>query len=162
MIKQIGKIALACALTGTGLAAHADLRTVVPGQAKVITFADAASFDTSAAAVQIGASVGLDVTVSARGGMLQFGAPFGAWALGPTDANGVTTGNGEWTGDAFVGVDGDYQDAGNDIAASLIVDLAVPKATVGAFLNFDPTFVYGGGLPLPLYIAAYDTQGVLL
>lgn len=162
MTKQLRKAALAAALVALAGTAQAELRTVAPGQAAVITFDDAASYDTSVAAVQIGASVGLDVTVSAVGGTLQFGAPLGAWALGPTDDMGNTTGNGEWTGSSFVGVDGDFQDATNEIAASLIVNLAVPKATVGAFVNFDPTFSYGGGLPLPLYIAAYDTSGTLL
>lgn len=146
--------ALAAALLGAAGTAQAALITQAPGGALVIDFEDAAGYDLSGPTVQIGASVGLDVRAFATGGTLNFGAPYGAWSL---------SGNGEWTSAAsFVGVDGDFLDEPNGIAASLVFDLAAPKATVGGFVNFDPDFSYGGGLPLPLYIAAYDAQGNLL
>ncbi len=143
-------------------AAQATLITSAPGGALVVDFDAAADYDTSGASVQIGAAVDADVRVSSIGGTLQFGAPYGAWALGYVDEQGQPVGNGEWTGASFVGVDGAYADPANDIAASLVFDLGTPTSSVGAFLNFDPTFVYGGGLPLPLYIAAYDLTGALI
>lgn len=151
---MMNKLLFAAALAALTGAANAALITGAPGGAQVITFDDAAGYDTSGPSVQIGASIGTGVQVSALGGVLNFGAPLGAWAL---------SGNGEWTSAAtFVGVDGAFQDEPGGIAASLVFDLAVPKATVGGFVNFDPDFTYGGGLPLPLYIAAYDIGGALL
>lgn len=145
--------ALAAALATAQGAAQAALITVAPDGAAVIDFDDAASYTTGGPTVQIGGAIGADVQVSALGGTLNFGAPFGAWSL---------TDNGEWTGASFVGVDGAFQDEANGIAASLVFDLALPQGSVGGFLNFDPSFTYGGGLPLPLYIAAYDSSGSLL
>lgn len=120
--------------------------------ALVQQFDDSASYTTGVPRVQIGASLGTDLGVTASNGTLYFGAPFGAWSLGD---------NGEWTGAAFVGVDG----AGNPDAGvfpTLRFDFGGNRTSqVGAFMNFDPGFQYGG-LPLPLYIAAYDVNGTLI
>lgn len=153
MNKIIRFAALAAALATAQGAAQAALITVAPNGAAVIDFDAAAGYVTGGPTVQIGGAIGQDVQVSALGGTLNFGAPFGAWTL---------TDNGEWTGASFVGVDGAFQDEPNGIAASLVFDLALPQGSVGGFLNFDPGFTYGGGLPLPLYIAAYDSTGALL
>lgn len=153
MNKVIRFAALAAALATAQGAAQAALITVAPNGAAVIDFDAAAGYVTGGPAVQIGGAIGQDVQVSALGGTLNFGAPFGAWTL---------TDNGEWTGASFVGVDGAFQDEPSGIAASLVFDLALPQGSVGGFLNFDPGFTYGGGLPLPLYIAAYDSTGALL
>ncbi|WP_341891706.1 PEP-CTERM sorting domain-containing protein [Variovorax sp. YR752] len=153
MNKHFRIAALAAALATAQGAAQATLITTAPGGASVIDFDDAASYVTGGPSVQTGGAIGADVQVSTLGGPLQFGAPYGAWTLSD---------NGEWTGASFVGVDGAFQDEANGIAASLVFDLAIPQGSVGGFLNFDPSFVYGGGLPLPLYIAAYDGSGTLL
>ncbi len=134
-------------------AAQAALITSPNPGALQITFDDSASYDTSGSSVQIGNSISQNVLVSAAGGTLNFGAPIGAWSLAD---------NGEWTGASFVGVDGDFQNEPQGIAASLFFDLGSPAFSVGAVMNFDPTFTYGGGLPLPLYIAVFDSAGTLL
>lgn len=110
-------------------------------------------FDTSTPRVQIGASLGADVGVSAANGPLIVGAPFGAWSLGD---------NGEWTSaQSFVGVDGGLDQTGN--IGTLVFDFGGQTVSqVGAKLNFDPGYTYGFGLPLPLYIAAYGLDGTLL
>ncbi len=157
--------ALALAIAVAAPAAHADLISASSeiGQAPLTAtwsqnFDDSASFIAEASGrVQIGASLGLDVGVTATVGTPVLGAPFGAWALGGEQ----DPGNGEWTSEqTFVGVDGDFSDAVNGIAASLVFDFINPVSQVGAFLNYDPTFVYGGGLPLQMFIAAYDANGV--
>lgn len=153
MNKHFRITALAIALAVTQGAAQAALISVAPDAATVIDFNDAAGYATAGPAVQIGGAIGADVQVSALGGTLNFGAPYGAWTLND---------NGEWTGASFVGVDGAFQDEANGIAASLVFDLALPQGSVGGFLNFDPSFTYGAGLPLPLYLAAYDSSGALL
>lgn len=152
-IKSFG-VACALALSAAAPSAYADLiidaADLAPG-ALVQTFDDAASYDNSLSRVQIGQSLGVNLGVSAIGGTLNFGAPYGAWSLGD---------NGEWTGSSFAGVDGDFVDQANGIAASLVFDFGDKTvAEVGALMNFDPGFVYGEGLPLPLFIAAYDHLG---
>lgn len=152
-IKSLG-MACALALSAAVPSAYADLiidaSDLTPG-ALVQTFDDAAGYDNSASRVQIGQSLSVDLGVSALGGTLNFGAPYGAWSLGD---------NGEWTGNAFAGVDGDFVDSSNGIAASLVFDFGDKTVSeVGALMNFDPGFVYGAGLPLPLFIAAYDKLG---
>jgi PEP-CTERM motif len=153
------KTALAAALVGALLAPAADARLVFTG-AEIGTgsfvqgFDDAAGYDLSGSRVQIGTSLGVNLGVSAANGTLNFGAPTGAWSLGS---------NGEWTSaKTFVGVDGGA-DADNNVIAEMSFDFGGKAVSaVGAFMNFDPDFVYGGGLPLPLYIAAYDRGGNLL
>lgn len=100
-----------------------------------------------------GADTSIVVSFGATGGDRFIGAPFGLWALGS---------NGFWTTDrTFAGVDGGVDGDGNVAFMSFHFNgLAVQK--VGGFLNFDPDFTYGGGLPLPLYIAAYGLDGSLL
>lgn len=145
---------LAAVALAAAASAHAELITSsgeMPGGLLVQTFDEV--FDTSTSRVQIGASLGADVGVSAANGPLIFGAPFGAWSLGD---------NGEWTSaQSFVGVDGGADDAGN--VGTLVFDFGGQTVSqVGALLNFDPGFTYGFGLPLPLYIAAYGVDGALL
>lgn len=125
----------------------------LPG-AMVQTFADAASYDTSMARVQIGSSLGINLGVTGINGPLQFGAPFGAWSLGS---------NGEWTSAInFVGIDA-AGDTEGGIYPSMMFDFGSQRVqSFGAFMNFDPDFTFGGGFPLPLYIAAYDEGGTLL
>jgi len=119
----------------------------------VQNFDDAGSYDTSGSRVQIGNSLGVDLGLSSAGGPSIFSAP--AWTL---------SGNGEWSlGKTFVGVDGAFQDEASGIAASLFFDFGAKTVqSVGAFLNYDPSFTYGLGFPLPLYIAAYDALGALI
>lgn len=129
---------------------------VGPG-ARVQTFADMAGYDTSLPRVQIGASLGVDLGVQGVNGTLLFGAPFGAWSLGS---------NGEWTSAVnFVGIDG-AGDPSNNVFPSLMFDFGGKTVqSVGAFMNFDPDFVFGppgSTFPLPLYIAAYGVNGDLL
>jgi hypothetical protein len=121
---------------------------------RIVSFDDAASYDLDAARVQIGASVGADVGVSARDGTLYFGAPLGAWGLGS---------NGHWTSaKTFVGIDG-AGDADAGVFPTLVFDFGGKAVrSVGAQMNHVPDLSYGGGLPLPLYIAAYDRRGRLL
>jgi hypothetical protein len=125
----------------------------LPG-ARVQNFDDSASYVTATPRVQIGASLGVDLGVTAFGGTLNFGPPFGAWSLG---------GNGEWTSaKTFAGVDGDFFDQPNGIAASLVFDFGFGRVReVGAFLNYDPDFQFALG-PLQLYLAAYDSAGALI
>lgn len=152
-IKSFG-LACALALSAAAPSAYAELIIDVadlPPGGLVQTFDDAATYDSSASRVQIGQSLGVNLGVSALGGTLTFGAPYGAWSLGD---------NGEWTGSAFVGVEGDFVDQPNGIAASLVFDFGDKTVSeIGALMNFDPGFVYGGGMPLPLFIAAYDKLG---
>ncbi|MBI5333462.1 MAG: PEP-CTERM sorting domain-containing protein [Burkholderiales bacterium] len=142
------------ALAAAAASAHAELITspAEMGNGLLVQTFDEV-FDTSTPRVQIGASVGADVGVSAANGPLIFGAPFGAWSLGD---------NGEWTSaQSFVGVDGGLDDAGH--IGTLVFDFGGKTVSqVGALLNFDPGYTYGFGLPLPLYIAAYGVDGTLL
>lgn len=144
----------AVALAAAAASAHAELITspAEMGSGLLVQTFDEV-FDTSTPRVQIGASVGADVGVSAANGPLIFGAPFGAWSLGD---------NGEWTSaQSFVGVDGGLDDAGH--IGTLVFDFGGKTVSqVGALLNFDPGYTYGFGLPLPLYIAAYGVDGTLL
>lgn len=143
-------------------AATLALAAALPVQAALVNsitgltqnFDDAGSYDTSGPTVQIGTSIGLDVRASSGGGPLTFSAPF--WALG---------GNGEWSlGKTYAGVDGDFIDRGNDIAASMFFDIGSSRVrAVGGFLNHDPDFtIAAGGFPLQMYIAAYDFGGNLI
>jgi len=120
------------------------------------TFADVATYDTSVPRVQIGTSLGINLGVTGYNGTLNFGAPAGAWTL---------RSNGEWTGERFVAIDGEG-DPNQGIFPSMRFDFGTQTVRAfGAFMNFDPDFVYGGGgltFPLPLYIAAYDANGVEL
>lgn len=140
------------------------LTLAAPARAELITRPDElapgvlvqsfdAVFDTASPRVQIGAALGADVGVTALHGPLLFGAPYGAWSLGD---------NGEWTSArSFVGVDAGADDTGR--IGTLVFDFGGQTVSqVGALLNFDPGFTYGGGLPLPLYIAAYGLDGTLL
>lgn len=145
---------LAAVALAAAASAHAELITspAEMGSGLLVQTFDEV-FDTSTPRVQIGASVGADVGVSAANGPLIFGAPFGAWSLGD---------NGEWTSaQSFVGVDGGLDDAGH--IGTLVFDFGGKTVSqVGALLNFDPGYTYGFGLPLPLYIAAYGVDGTLL
>lgn len=120
----------------------------------VQNFDDAASYDTFQSRVQIGSSLGVDLGLSTAGGQLYFGAPYGAWSL---------SGNGEWTSaKTFAGVDGAYQDEANGIAASMFFDFGNKTVqSIGAVLNYDDSFSYFG-IPLQLYMAAYDVNGALI
>lgn len=150
---------LAVIAVGAAFAAPAQAAQITDAgfisNAKVQTFDDAASYDMSFARVQIGASLGVDLGLSTLGGALNFGAPYGAWSLG---------GNGEWTSAAsFAGVDGDFSDAANGIAASLMFDFGSKTVqSFGAYVNYDSSFTYGSGFPLPLYMAAYDKNGAVI
>lgn len=132
--------------------AHAELAFGASEGLFIQTFDDV--FDTSTERVQIGSAFGFDVGVSSLNGPQFFGPPYGAWSLGD---------NGEWnSARTFVGVDGGYDD-NTGAVGSLVFDFGGQTVSeVGAVINFDPGFTYGGGFPLPLYIAAYDTQGALL
>lgn len=120
----------------------------------VQNFDDAATYDTFQSRVQIGASLGVDLGLSTAGGQLHFGAPLGYWGL---------SGNGGWTSaKTFAGVDGAYQDETNGIAASMFFDFGSKTVqSVGAVLNYDDSFNYFG-MPLQLYMAAYDANGALI
>lgn len=149
--------ALALALAGLLAAPVQAAQIYDPAQisnAIVQNFDDAASYDTLATRVQIGSALGVDLGLSTAGGQLYFGAPYGAWSLG---------GNGEWTSaKTFAGVDGAYQDEAGGIAASMFFDFGnTTVQSVGAVLNYDDSFSYFG-MPLQLYMAAYDSQGSLI
>lgn len=150
---------LAVVAIGTAFAAPAYAAQITDASSisnkKVQTFDDAAAYDTSFARVQIGATLGVDLGLSAVGGTLNFGAPYGAWSL---------SGNGEWTSAAtFAGVDGGFQDQAGNIAASLMFDFGGKTVqSFGAYVNYDNSFTYGAGSPLPLYMAAYDKNGIVI
>lgn len=102
----------------------------------------------------VGMGTGYTVKFSTSGGQGYVGGPpFGLWALGD---------NGFWTSaKTFAGVDGGVADDGS--VAAMVFDFAgLTVRKVGGVLNFDPGLTYGGGLPLPMYIAAYDLAGNLL
>lgn len=101
-------------------------------------------------------AIGHGVTFSTTGGPGSLGeAPLGAWSLGD---------NGVWSlGRTFAAVDGDFAQGGEP--AGMVFDLGGLRVKgIGGFMNFDPGFTYGSPLvfPLPLYIAAYDSNGNLL
>lgn len=122
--------------------------------------ADAALMDTAATRMQIGASLGADVGVTAIDGSFQIGSNFGAWGLGA---------NGEWTDTTDVnGVDSTFLalngvvDFDTQTFATLSFDFGGQLVSgVGAFMSYDPDFSYLG-LPIQLYIAAYDASGELI
>jgi len=150
-------------ILGTCLAAAFVALAAGPVQAALITspsdLANSISFsfdDPAGSNLTNPIDLGNGVTFSTTGGPGSIGgAPLGAWSLGS---------NGFWSGaKTFAGVDGDFDDAGE--VASMLFDFgSSPVSGVGGFMNFDPNFTYGDplSLPLPLYIAAYDTDGNLI
>lgn len=156
--------ALALAAACTAPAAHAEL---VFSEAELGTgvlmqafdVADAALMDTNAPRMQIGASLGVDVGVTAIDGSLQIGSNAGVWGLGS---------NGEWTDTTVSGVDSTFLalngpvDFGTGTFATLRFDFGSQAVSaVGAFMSYDPDFSYMG-TPTQLYLAAYDASGALL
>ncbi|MCA3132709.1 MAG: PEP-CTERM sorting domain-containing protein [Rhodocyclaceae bacterium] len=149
-------LVLGALLFAGAASARADLITdplgVGPG-------ANVLSFERGLDGMTVNDSAGLDTAIvvnfTAANGERVIGAPapLGLWSLGN---------NGFWnTALTFGAVDGGVDV--NDNVALMSFDFngaAVQK--VGGFLNFDPGFTYGGGLPLPLYIAAYGLDGTLL
>jgi hypothetical protein len=105
--------------------------------------------------VEVGTGTGYSVSFSTAGGAGFVGtpSPLGVWAL-----EGVAgEGNGTWTRTS-AGVEG-----GVDPIASMTFTLnGFTAFGIGGFLNFDPTFTFGGGSPLPLYIEARDALGMVL
>jgi hypothetical protein len=151
-IKAWAVAAVAALATGS---AHAVLLTdasQLPGPTMTIGF-DAPAGSGLVSPVDVGVGTGYVVQFSTANGPGSVGlAPLGAWVLGS---------NGDWAGDkTFAGVDGGVTDDG--FIASMIFDFSTPVQGVGGVLNYDPDFTFGGGLPLPLYIAAYDSSGLLL
>ncbi len=155
-MKPIRNLVAAGAIALLTAPVHADLLTspaqlpATPGQL-LFTF-DAPTGSGLAAPVALGNGV----TFSTTGGPGSLGeAGLGIWSLGD---------NGFWSlGKTFAGVDGDFDSQGNP--AAMVFDLGgLQVKGIGAFMNFDPGFTYGAPLtlPLPLYIAAYDRNGVLL
>jgi hypothetical protein len=154
-------VALAAGLSAA--AAHAELLTspAQVGSSLVIGF-DAPAGAGLTGPVDVGAGTGFAVNFSTTGGTGSVGiAPLGVWELRDNGLWGFDAATG---GDkTFAAVDGDI--GGDGSIASLVFDfagLAVQK--VGAFMNYDPGYVYGDplALPLPLYIAAYGIDGNLL
>lgn len=135
-----------------------DLGTGVLVQAMDV--ADAAAFDTSAARVQIGGSLGVDLGVSASNGSLSVGSNSGVWGLGA---------NGEWTDttnpdgspSTFLALDGGADPASGTYATLSFDFGGKAVSAVGAFLSYDPDFSYLG-TPVQLYIAAYDASDNLI
>jgi hypothetical protein len=102
--------------------------------------------------VEVGTGTGYSVSFSTSGGAGFVGtpSPLGVWALEEV----AGTGNGTWTRTS-AGVEG-----GVDPIASMTFTLnGFTAFGIGGFLNFDPTFTFGGGPPLPLYIEARDQLG---
>lgn len=159
--KHTAPAALVAALALAGLlapaVAQADLLIERPtgmGAHQVHTFDDSDTYDTGEGTrVQIGGAYGVDLGVTALNGPLTFGAPQGAWGLGS---------NGEWTSaKTFVGVDS-FGDMATGEVATLVFDFGGKGVKgVGARLNLNPDFLVGG-VPIPMYIAAYDRKGVLI
>lgn len=108
--------------------------------------------------VEVGGGTGYSVSFSTAGGTGSLGvAPFGVWVLEPE----AGTGNGVWGPDdkTFAAVDGGV----DPVYASMTFTLnGFTAYGIGGFLNFDPTFTFGGGSPLPLYIEARDAFGGVL
>jgi len=142
-----------------GLAAmpvHADLLTS-PAQLPSTPINLLFTFDTPTGSnLNAPVAIGNGVTFSTTGGAGSLGeAELGIWSLGS---------NGFWSlGKTFAAVDGDFDS--NGFPAEMIFDFGgLLVQGVGGFMNFDPDFIYGAPLafPLPLYIAAFDINGVLL
>lgn len=138
--------------TGSAQAALLFAPGELPGPTLTIGF-DAPAGSGLTTPVDVGVGSGYAVEFSTVVGTGSVGlAPLGAWVLGT---------NGDWAGDkTFAGVDGGIADDGT--IAALVFDFATPVQGVGGMMNFDPDFTFGGGFPLPLYIAAFDADGVLL
>jgi hypothetical protein len=103
---------------------------------------------------EVGGGTGYSVSFTPAGGPGSVGlAPSGTWLLEPA----IGAGNGTWgDGKTFAGVDGGVE----PIIASMTFTLnGFTAFAIGGFLNFDPTFTFGLGSPLPLYIAALDANG---
>lgn len=121
--------------------------------------ANVLSFERGSDGLTVNDSAGVDTAIvvrfSATGGDRIIGAPapLGLWSLGS---------NGFWTtARTFGAVDGGV-DASDNVAFMTFDFNGLTVQKVGGFLNFDPDFTFGGGSPLPLYIAAYGLDGTLL
>jgi hypothetical protein len=110
------------------------------------------------APVEVGGGSGYSVSFSTSGGTGSLGvAPFGVWVLEPEPG----AGNGVWgpNDKTFAAVDGGV----DPVIASMTFTLnGFTAFGIGGFLNFDPSFTFGGGSPLPLYIEARDASGAVL
>lgn len=97
---------------------------------------------------------GVALGVQAINGPLRSGPANQDWSLGS---------NGQWSAQrSYVGVDAGA-DSNANIYAALVFDFGSMRVQqVGAFINYNPDYSYGGGFALPLYLAAYDASGHLL
>jgi hypothetical protein len=150
---KLWAVAAAAALAATS--ARADLlfdpSEIGPG---ILVDFDAPAGSGLTSPVDVGVGTGYSILFSTSGGPGSVGvAPLGAWVLGS---------NGDWAGDkTFAGVDGGIGD--DDSIASMTFDFGgLTVQRIGGLLNYDPDFTYGGGFPLPLYMAAYDSAGMQL
>lgn len=155
MTKQLKVLAAAATVALATGPVHAALlfgASELTGPTQTIGF-DAPAGSGYTTPVDVGVGTGYVVEFSTTVGTGSVGiAPLGAWVLGS---------NGDWAGDkTFAGVDGGMTDEG--AIASMIFDFATPVQSAGGVMNYDPDFVFGGGFPLPLYMAAYDSGGNLL
>jgi hypothetical protein len=147
-------LVLGALLCAGASAARADLITDALG---VGPGANVLSFERGNDGMTVNDSNGIDTAIvvnfTTANGDRVIGAPLGLWDLG---------GNGFWsTALTFGAVDGGVDLNGNTALMSFDFNgLTVQK--IGGFLNFNPDFTYGGGLPLPLFIAAYALDGTLL
>lgn len=94
------------------------------------------------------------VSLTGQGGPVSLGvAPSGAWSLGS---------NGDWAGTkTFAGVDAGI--AADGSVAGMRFDVGgAPVSGMGGMFNYLPDITYGGGLPYPLYLAAFGVAGNLL
>ena len=149
---NVWAVCAALMLASVGAQAQSNPITIPPA-GLVINF-DAPAGSGLTSPVNVGFGTGYSVLFSTSGGPGSVGeAPSGAWVLGD---------NGDWAGGkTFAGVDGGV--AQNGSVASMSFDFSgLTVQAVGGFMNFDPGFTFGGGFPLPLYIAAYDANGALL
>jgi hypothetical protein len=148
--------ALAVALAAP--AAHADLviGSAAFGPGTVIDFDSTNQYPVTSP-TQVGGGTGYSVLFSTSGAPGSLGLPpLTNWSLGD---------NGSWgSGKTFAGVDGDFEQDGSVV--SMTFDFGQSNLfRIGGFLNFDPGYTYGDPfftLPLPLYIAAYSSDGSLL
>ncbi len=146
-----------CVLLCAGApAARADLIT---DRLEIGSGANVLSFERGTDGMKVNDSDGVDTAIvvnfTTMNGDRVIGAPapLGLWMLGD---------NGFWnTALTFGAVDGGV-DANDNVALMSFDFNGLTVQKVGGFLNFDPGFTYGGGLPLTLYIAAYGLDGTLL
>lgn len=159
-LKQMLRAAVAAAALAV-LPVHAAL-LFDASEVPATPFAFTLTFDSpTGAALNSPVSLGRGVTFSTVGAPGSLGpAPLGTWLLEP-DTGG---GNGQWSGGkTFAGVDGAFGPNGDVVAMRF--SFAQPVKGVGGFMNYDPTYTFGGpdlALPLPLYIAALGTDGLVL